>query len=566
MSENLLQENQDQENNNFLNKPKIIIFGVGGAGGNAINNMINSDLQGVEFVAANTDSQSLENSLAKNKIQLGVSITKGLGAGSFPEKGRDAAEENIQDIKKYLEGANMVFISAGMGGGTGTGAAPVIAKLAREQDILTVGVVTKPFYFEGSHRMEVAEEGVEELKKHVDTLIVIPNQNLFRVSNEQTTFESAFKMADAVLHAGVRGVTDLITIPGIVNLDFADIRTVMTKMGKAMMGTGEASGENRAIIACEEAISNPLLDDVSIKGAKGVLVNMTGGSDMTLYEADSAVTAIKKEVDSKANIIFGTAFDKNMNGSIRVSVVATGIESDSYIKNHHNTSLIDDLDLALSSKEREVRKSSLFEDDIVPKVDREIDLANGIDGNIEIGNDPIGNYSVDQEEDFDNEFKPNNQIDFDDFIEQSENNALNNSDLLRSKNDNSEAMPKYENQDVNNKKQASKNTKDNQHDSGFKLFRFMNNVKSKNKNSKSNTKYSGDSNIDLDQKNTEIFVKSESDLNDSQNSSMDSKFSKLKEDKIFFDSRAMSNDNPDSAQKKIDDDIMNVPAFFRRKK
>ncbi|MFT6077080.1 MAG: cell division protein FtsZ [Myxococcota bacterium] len=313
-----------------LLKPKISIFGVGGAGGNALNNMIRSNLEGVEFIAANTDAQSLANSLAANRIQLGVEITKGLGAGSFPDRGRAAAEENIEEIIRFLDGNNMVFITAGMGGGTGTGAAPVIAKLARERDILTVGVVTKPFQFEGKYRMEAAEQGIEDLKKCVDTLIIIPNQNLFRIANEQTTFESAFKMADNVLHAGVRGVTDLITMPGLVNLDFADIRTIMTKSGKALMGTGEASGENRAVIACEEAISNPLLDDISIRGAKGVLVNMTGGPDMTLFEADLAVNTIKKEVDDNANIIFGSAFNEDMEGKIRISVVATGIDDEEF--------------------------------------------------------------------------------------------------------------------------------------------------------------------------------------------------------------------------------------------
>ena len=313
-----------------LLKPRIVIFGAGGAGGNAINNMIRSNLEGVEFVAANTDAQALMSSLAPVKIQLGLKTTKGLGAGSFPDRGRAAAEENLAEIERCLDGANMVFIAAGMGGGTGTGAAPVIAKLARERDILTVGVVTKPFHFEGKYRMQTAEAGIEDLKKYVDTLIVIPNQNLFRIANEHTTFESAFKMADDVLHAGVRGVTDLITMPGLVNLDFADIRTIMTKMGKAMMGTGEAEGENRAILACEAAISNPLLDDISIKGAKGVLVNMTGGPDMTLFEADMAVNSIKKEVDPNANIIFGSAFNENMKGKIRISVVATGIDVEEF--------------------------------------------------------------------------------------------------------------------------------------------------------------------------------------------------------------------------------------------
>ncbi len=309
-------------------KPKIVVFGTGGAGGNAINNMIRSNLEGVEFVAANTDAQALSHSLAPSCIQLGVEITKGLGAGSFPDRGKAAAEESIAEIEKHLEDCHMVFIAAGMGGGTGTGAAPVIAKMARERDILTVGVVTKPFHFEGRYRMQTAESGIEDLRKYVDTLIVIPNQNLFRVANERTTFESAFKMADDVLHSGVRGVTDLITMPGLVNLDFADIKAIMSKMGKAMMGTGEAEGENRAILACEAAISNPLLDDVSIKGAKGVLVNMTGGPDMTLFEADMAVNSIKKEVDPNANIIFGSAFNENMNGKIRISVVATGINTD----------------------------------------------------------------------------------------------------------------------------------------------------------------------------------------------------------------------------------------------
>ncbi|MFT6332029.1 MAG: cell division protein FtsZ [Lentimonas sp.] len=336
-------------------KPKISIFGVGGAGSNALNNMISSNLEGVEFIAANTDSQSLANSLAANRIQLGLTTTKGLGAGSFPDRGREAAEENMDEINGFLEGSHMVFITAGMGGGTGTGAAPVIAKLARDREILTVGVVTKPFHFEGKYRMETALQGIEDLKKCVDTLIVIPNQNLFRIANEHTTFEEAFKMADNVLHAGVRGVTDLITMPGLVNLDFADIRTIMTKMGKALMGTGEASGENRAVIACEEAISNPLLDDISIRGAKGVLVNMTGGPDMTLFEADQAVNAIRKEVDENANIIFGSAFNENMQGSIRVSVVATGIGEDDCVDiDSKNEEIIDD-----SANEFTVKEESI---------------------------------------------------------------------------------------------------------------------------------------------------------------------------------------------------------------
>jgi cell division protein FtsZ len=309
-------------------RPHITVFGVGGAGGNAVNNMIKSNLEGVEFVVANTDAQALKGALAEKRLQLGTTITRGLGAGSRPDVGRAAAEEQLAEIMGHLEGANMVFITAGMGGGTGTGAAPVIARAAREQGILTVGVVTKPFHFEGAHRMRLAESGINDLQQYVDTLIIIPNQNLFRIANEKTTFADAFKMADDVLHSGVRGVTDLMVMPGLINLDFADIRSVMTEMGKAMMGTGEASGERRAIDAAEAAISNPLLDDVSMKGARGVLINITGGLDMTLFEVDEAANRIRDEVDPDANIIFGSTFDQELDGRMRVSVVATGIEAE----------------------------------------------------------------------------------------------------------------------------------------------------------------------------------------------------------------------------------------------
>jgi len=309
-------------------KPRITVIGVGGAGGNAVNNMIRRELEGVDFVVANTDAQALLQSRAERRIQLGATLTEGLGAGSKPEIGAAAAEEANEELLHQLSGAHMAFIAAGMGGGTGTGAAPVIARAAKEAGILTVAVVTKPFQFEGTHRMRLAEAGIEELAQYVDTLIIIPNQNLFRVATEHTTFADAFAMADEVLYSGVRGVTDLMVMPGLINLDFADIRSVMSEMGKAMMGTGEAEGERRALEAAEAAIANPLLDDTSMKGAKGVLINITGGSDITLFEVDEAASRIRAEVDQDAYIIIGSAFDAELDGKMRVSVVATGIDAD----------------------------------------------------------------------------------------------------------------------------------------------------------------------------------------------------------------------------------------------
>jgi cell division protein FtsZ len=307
--------------------PRITVVGVGGAGGNAVNNMIEQALEGCEFVVANTDAQALQQSRAGNKLQLGARVTEGLGAGARPEVGAAAAEESIEEIVERLSGCHMCFITAGMGGGTGTGAAPIIAKAAREMGILTVGVVTKPFHFEGSRRMRQAETGVEELQKHVDTLIIIPNQNLFRLANEKTTFTEAFSLADDVLYQGVKGVTDLMVRPGIINLDFADVRSVMNEMGKAMMGTGEAAGEDRAVQAAEKAIANPLLDEISLKGAKGVLINVTAGPDLTLFELDEAANRIRAEVDQDANIMVGSTLDPEMAGMMRVSVVATGIDA-----------------------------------------------------------------------------------------------------------------------------------------------------------------------------------------------------------------------------------------------
>lgn len=307
-------------------QPRITVIGVGGAGGNAVNNMIESALEGVEFVVANTDAQAVGLSKATKKIQLGVNTTQGLGAGSMPNVGSAAAEESLEEIMDHVGNSHMLFVTAGMGGGTGTGAAPVIAQAAKERDILTVGVVTKPFHFEGARRMRVAMAGIEELQKHVDTLLVIPNQNLFSIADERTTFHEAFSMADEVLHSGVRGITDLMVMPGLINLDFADVRTVMGEMGQAMMGTGEAEGEKRAIEAAEAAISNPLLDKVSMKGARGVLINITGSMDMKLFEIDEAANRIRAEVDPDANIIIGSTFNQELEGKVRVSVVATGID------------------------------------------------------------------------------------------------------------------------------------------------------------------------------------------------------------------------------------------------
>jgi cell division protein FtsZ len=313
-------------------KPRITVFGVGGAGGNAVNNMIESGLEGVEFVIANTDAQAMQHNAAQRRIQMGTALTQGLGAGSQPQVGAAAAEEALPEIMDHLAGAHMVFITAGMGGGTGTGAAPVIARASKEQGILTVGVVTKPFHFEGQRRMMAAERGIEQLAKSVDTLIVIPNQNLFRVANEKTTFAAAFAMADQVLYSGVASITELMTKEGLINLDFADVRAIMSEMGKAMMGTGEATGEKRATEAAEAAISNPLLDDVSMRGARGLLISITGGPDLTLYEVDEAATRIREEVDPEANIILGATFDEGLEGTMRVSVVATGLSQESLSK------------------------------------------------------------------------------------------------------------------------------------------------------------------------------------------------------------------------------------------
>lgn len=532
---------------NELMKPRIVIFGAGGAGGNAVNNMIRSSLEGVEFVAANTDAQALTNSLAQNKIQLGAKTTKGLGAGSFPDKGKAAAEENVEEISRYLEGSNMVFIAAGMGGGTGTGAAPVIAKLAKERDILTVGVVTKPFHFEGKYRMETAESGIEELKKHVDTLIVIPNQNLFRIANENTTFESAFKMADDVLHAGVRGVTDLITMPGLVNLDFADIRTIMTKMGKAMMGTGEASGEDRAILACEAAISNPLLDDISIKGAKGVLVNMTGGPDMTLFEADMAVNAIRREVDSNANIIFGSAFNENMKGKIRISVVATGIDSDEYkkevakIQENNEPSRFK----AANYVNEEKHNKGFFDPGVSLKPKEEVEEI--------VNNDFQPKKSYAKEENYSygahkqapkEEINLQEELFFDDL-----------EDEIMAEEEEVTLIEAPKTRQSEMARPALSSAKKKKENSGFSLFGFMNNSKGK-------------------EKEEEIFDEDEPEIESIEEEVKIVKKVKYADEKPanankkddLFAATIFDEENDNNSGRGLDDDILNVPAFFRRKK
>ena len=549
-----------------LLKPKITIFGVGGAGGNAINNMIRSNLEGVEFVAANTDSQSLANSLATNKIQLGLKITKGLGAGSFPDRGRMAAEENIEEINNFLQGCNMVFIAAGMGGGTGTGAAPVIAKLAREQDILTVGVVTKPFHFEGKYRMETAESGIEELKKYVDTLIVIPNQNLFRIANEQTTFESAFKMADDVLHAGVRGITDLITMPCLVNLDFADIRTIMTKMGKAMMGTGEATGENRAVEACHAAISNPLLDDISIKGAKGVLVNMTGGPDMTLFEADIAVNTIKKEVDQNANIIFGSAFSEDMKGKIRISVVATGIESED-IKKEFNKNFVQNeptrFKVKFDNKFTDDNEQKSFFDPGVSLKYEENDI-NEIEKAFSNNEQESSNSNINDlqenivDEDFDIDPKQKDLSKFNFFNDQQkddQNDILSTNKINRNQQDNTKERIDF----------YKKN--DKKENNGFNLFGFMNSgSKSKNLDLKKDQERSENYEEENLEADYEEIKKSRNHKSQSHNLKAKKSVNLEVKKKTKINEETIFDDLEDNQTSKFDDDILNVPAFFRRKK
>ena len=389
-------------------KPRITVFGVGGAGGNAVNNMIEKQLKGVDFVVANTDAQALQQSQSLQKIQLGVKVTEGLGAGARASIGASAAEESIEQIVDELSGTHMCFITAGMGGGTGTGAAPIIAQAARELGVLTVGVVTKPFQFEGMKRMRQAEEGVEALQKMVDTLIIIPNQNLFRIANEKTTFTEAFSMADDVLYQGVKGVTDLMVRPGLINLDFADVRAIMDEMGKAMMGTGEAEGEDRAVQASEKAIANPLLDEISLRGAKGVLINITGGYDLTLFELDEAANRIREEVDPDANIIVGSTLDTELEGKMRVSVVATGIEAGE-ISRSSNEMFAETSLVAAEQIVEETDQNLSLEEPIVAKTQEIFDK---IDNEILQGHE-FGQRSVDREDRIETNFLQTSPSEFD---------------------------------------------------------------------------------------------------------------------------------------------------------
>ncbi|MFT4718466.1 MAG: cell division protein FtsZ [Rickettsiales bacterium] len=530
-------------------KPKILIFGVGGAGGNALNNMIKSNLDGVEFIAVNTDYQALSDSLAADRIQLGEQLTKGLGAGSFPDIGCKAAEESANEILDYIEGSSMVFVTAGMGGGTGTGASPVIAKLAKEKGILTVAVITKPFHFEGKGRMGVAESGIEELKKYVDTIIVIPNQNLFRVSNEQTTFESAFKMADDILNTGVRGITDLIVKPGLINLDFADIRTIMTKGGKAIMGTGESEGEDRATIACEAAISNPLLDDISIKGAKGVLVNMTGGTDITLFEADTAVNIIKKEVDENATIIFGTAFKEDMEGKISISVVATGIEGD-------EDDLSDSIPRVISAEEvrsdRGInegvvsaisnKQNTFFDPGISKKPEGEVSKKIGSN----INKNFISTVSQDSNADIVNNIVNDGNLSSDE----------NNKKIKEEVEDGSEVEFKNIVEEISRIEEMEMEQKSNvdlgrrKGKSSFGLFSFMNSKKAKKNNIKKE-----------DEKNKEKKIIIEN-LKKIETLNLRNKEKEGAKDSIF---NSNSLDVRDDHDNNLVDDILSIPAFLRKK-
>jgi len=528
--------------------PKITVLGVGGSGGNAVNNMINANLEGVDFLIANTDAQALQISSCPNKIQLGLNSTKGLGAGMRPDIGRQAAEEAIQDLNEKFEGSHMLFIAAGMGGGTGTGAAPVIAKLAREKGILTVGVVTKPFHFEGSQRMKLAEKGIEELQQYVDTLLTIPNQNLFRIANEKTTFSDAFKMADDVLYAGVRGVTDLMVQPGMINLDFSDIKTVMSEMGKAMMGTGEAQGEGRAIAAAEAAIANPLIDDVSLKGAKGLIINITGGKDITLYEVDEAANRIKQEVDEEANIIYGTTCDDRLEGVVRVSIVATGIDAKNNIlakpiENFAPININNDIYKQDIEKSESLTESNVLQDHVQDEsnVDEEV---NGI------SNEEIHNNLNTENIDLDDQTNINK-------IETAslEENIDDIDDKVFEQNEVTEAADLIENDNIADEVSSSSPQTEKSNETSVRRLSLFDTLSTKNRSEDIASEN------EVLSKTEPVFASSEEKIE--QNQSEDNNLS-IDEKEEFSGEETESSEIDDEFNQETEEELLDIPTFLRR--
>ena len=531
--------------------PKITVLGVGGSGGNAVNNMINANLEGVDFLIANTDAQALQISSCPNKIQLGLNSTKGLGAGMRPDIGRQAAEEAIQDLSEKFEGSHMLFIAAGMGGGTGTGAAPVIAKLAREKGILTVGVVTKPFHFEGSQRMKLAEKGIEELQQYVDTLLTIPNQNLFRIANEKTTFSDAFKMADDVLYAGVRGVTDLMVQPGMINLDFSDIKTVMSEMGKAMMGTGEAQGEGRAIAAAEAAIANPLIDDVSLKGAKGLIINITGGKDITLYEVDEAANRIKQEVDEEANIIYGTTCDDRLEGVVRVSIVATGIDANNNISakpienfapiNINNDIYKQDIEKSELLSESTILQENASQDGSI--LDEEIN---------EIANEGILN----------NQNSDNIDVDEQTNINQIETSSLeeNIDDKAFEQNEVSETLDQIETDNISEEVSSSSLDIDKPNEASVRRLSLFDTLSTENKSEDIASEN------DILTKTEPVFASSEEKIeeNDSEDNNSEDDNLSIDEKEEFSAEETESSEIDDEFNQETEEELLDIPTFLRR--
>jgi cell division protein FtsZ len=532
--------------------PKITVLGVGGSGGNAVNNMINANLEGVDFLIANTDAQALQISSCPNKIQLGLNSTKGLGAGMRPDIGRQAAEEAIQDLSEKFEGSHMLFIAAGMGGGTGTGAAPVIAKLAREKGILTVGVVTKPFHFEGSQRMKLAEKGIEELQQYVDTLLTIPNQNLFRIANEKTTFSDAFKMADDVLYAGVRGVTDLMVQPGMINLDFSDIKTVMSEMGKAMMGTGEAQGEGRAIAAAEAAIANPLIDDVSLKGAKGLIINITGGKDITLYEVDEAANRIKQEIDEEANIIYGTTCDDRLEGVVRVSIVATGIDANNNISakpienfapiNINNDIYKQDIEKPELLSENPIMQENASEDGSI--IDEEIN---------EIANEGILN----------NQISDNIHVDEQSNIDQLETSSLkeNIDDKAFVQNEATQTLDQIETDNISVEVSSSSLDIDKPNEASVRRLSLFDTLSTENKSQDIASEN------DILTKNEPVFASSEEKIeendSDEDNNSEENNLG-IVEKEEFSAEQSESSEIDDEFNQETEEELLDIPTFLRR--